>query len=509
MSYFVFIFAPINLIRIVLIENKMKRFFLLSVYAFCSISAIAGGLLTNSNQSINYERYPAREASIGVDGVYTNPAGVAFMEDGFHFNFNNQTAIQDRVTTTTYAPFAMGLKNHGDSTVERVGEAHSYVIPSLFAAYNKNTWSFQLGFHVNGGGGKLTYDDGLASLEKSIAVIPGALASFGANAYDADIYMKGRQYYFGLTAGVAKRLNDNLAVSLGARVLYGNHNYSGYLRNVQIRNAEGMAPLSSYVEKITAAAQQAAAAAEQYKAAGNAEAAAQYAAQAEKLKASAQQLSVPANGIEIDCDQTGFGIAPIIGIDYKIGKLNLAAKYEFETHMMLENKAHNSATAQYVPALAKFKDGEEVAENTPAMLTVGAQYEFLPKLRAGLGFHYYFDKQAEQFGDRQKLLDGNSYEFLLGVEYDINDKLQVSTGGWTSTFGLTDDYMNDLSFNTNSWSWGLGLGYKVSSKVQLNVAYFHSFYDTYKKESVESGIHCLDEFTRRNNVFGIGINVDL
>ena len=33
--------------------------------------------------------------------------------------------------------------------------------------------------------------------------------------------------------------------------------------------------------------------------------------------------------LELDCDQTGWGLTPIIGVDAKFGKLNLAAKYEF------------------------------------------------------------------------------------------------------------------------------------------------------------------------------------
>ena len=47
-------------------------------------TAMAGGLLTNTNQNIAFNRNFAREGAIGIDGVYSNPAGVAFLGRGFH-----------------------------------------------------------------------------------------------------------------------------------------------------------------------------------------------------------------------------------------------------------------------------------------------------------------------------------------------------------------------------------------------------------------------------------------
>ena len=43
---------------------------------------LAGGLLTNTNQHIAFNRMLSREASIAIDGVYYNPAGVAFLGEG-------------------------------------------------------------------------------------------------------------------------------------------------------------------------------------------------------------------------------------------------------------------------------------------------------------------------------------------------------------------------------------------------------------------------------------------
>ena len=48
----------------------------------------AGGILTNTNQNIAFNRNMARDGIIGIDGVYSNPAGVVFMDNGFHLSLD-------------------------------------------------------------------------------------------------------------------------------------------------------------------------------------------------------------------------------------------------------------------------------------------------------------------------------------------------------------------------------------------------------------------------------------
>ena len=44
----------------------------------------AGDYLTNTNQSIGFLRNPSRDGAIDIDGVYYNPAGVGFLDEGWH-----------------------------------------------------------------------------------------------------------------------------------------------------------------------------------------------------------------------------------------------------------------------------------------------------------------------------------------------------------------------------------------------------------------------------------------
>lgn len=478
-------------------------------------SIFAGGLLTHTNQNVVFLRNPARDAAIGIDGVYSNPAGVAFLDEGLHLSFTLQNALQIRTVKTDFPLFNYNMNNPGSSLHEYEGEANAPIIPSVQAAYNTGRWSFQFAFAVTGGGGKCIYNDGLGSFEQfvggsiySIANNPqlqSVMAAAGhkmGNGYAYDSYMKGEQYYFGITAGAAYRLSDNVSVYGGLRVLYGTANYSGYLKNIQVQcvRSDGSYTMENASNHFAGIAGELAAKAAYLGANGQAEAANQMTTAAN----AAQMLSYQTSDLTLDCNQTGVGIAPIIGVDYKTGRLNLAAKYEFQTRMRLENSANNSENAANVEMVSKYADGVKVAEDTPALLTIGAQYEITPALRVMAGWHHYFDVNTEQY---TKDMLGDTNELLLGVEWDINDAVQVSLGGQRTMYAFEDAGMTDISHNVSSYAVGFGVGVMVAKDVRLNAAYFHNFYGDYDMVSNVSGMDVKNSFTRANRVFGLGVDV--
>lgn len=476
--------------------NKLK-FISISILMLTAEVATAGGILTNSNQSVAFLRNPARDAAIAIDGVYSNPAGVVFLPQGFHLGLNIQNAHQTRTVTSTFAPFAYGADNNGKSTKQFEGEANAPILPSIHAAYNMDNWSLQFGFGVIGGGGKCTFDQGLGSFEGNVALLPmlsgqvdgiaamlnpnlGGLGLPAVNSYKMDTYMKGRQYYFGVTLGAAYKLDEHWSVYGGLRVLYGSANYYGYVKNIQagIQSPIGVQYVNAS-QTFKALAQQSMLQAGTYVAANQLPQAQKEAVKAAMLTA----LGSATEDVALNCDQTGWGVAPIIGVDYKTDKLNLAAKYEFKTRMRLKNKAANSASAANLEILNKYKDGNTVEEDSPGLLTVGAQWSVLPQLRLNAGYHHYFDKDATQYNNRQSKLDHDTNEYLFGVEYDFNKKVELSAGGQITRYGLADDYMEDMSFVVNSYSFGFGIGVHLTEKIKLNLAYFQTNYGTYNKTS--------------------------
>ena len=201
-------------------------------------TAHAGGILTNTNQSIDFLRNPARDAAIGLDGVYSNPAGVAFMPEGFHLGFNWQYAHQTRTINSTSPYFALGRKNNGQTMKTFEGVADAPFLPSLQGAYNTGDWSIQFNLSVPGGGGGCEFADGLGSFENVVGNIANQLKPFGAKGYDMDGYMQGRNYYFGFQLGTAYKINENLAVYGGLRLLYGTATYKAKISNIMVNVGE-------------------------------------------------------------------------------------------------------------------------------------------------------------------------------------------------------------------------------------------------------------------------------
>lgn len=442
--------------------KKLKSVCLAFMLATTVVSN-AGGLLTNTNQNIAFLRNPARDAAIGIDGVYSNPAGVVFLADGLHLSFNIQNAHQTRTIETGFPLFAYNVNKAGASTHKFKGEADAPVIPSIQAAYNKGNWSFQFNFALVGGGGKCTFENGLGSFEQAVSalVYQNAAASSGllTGGYDYSTFMQGRQYYFGGTLGVANKLTENLSVYGGLRLIYATANYYGYVKDIKLQTAAGT-----------------------------------------------MMADPTGTAIELNCDQTGWGVAPIIGVDYKTGILNLAAKYEFKTRMRLKNKSVNVGADYAGGQLDKFADGQKVAEDSPAMLTVGAQVEVLPSLRLNAGYHHYFDVDTKQY---TKEMLGDTNEYLFGAEYDINKWVQVSAGVQKTCYDLKDKVMSDLSFNVSSYSFGFGVGVNVTEKVKVNAAYFQTNYDTYNMTTTTAAGDKTDSFTRTNRVLGVGVDIKI
>ena len=93
----------------------------------------------------------------------------------------------------------------------------------------------------------------------------------------------------------------------------------------------------------------------------------------------------------------------------------------------------------------------------------------------------------------------------------------MSGGVQLTRYGLSDAYMNDMSFVVNSWTFGLGVGYQVSDKVKINAAYFQTNYDNYDMDLPEQNMSGLgltvpagkNSFTRTNRVLGLGLEVTL
>jgi long-chain fatty acid transport protein len=440
-------------------KRKMRKLLLLAVTATAFLTVRAGGLMTNTNYHIAFDRMMARGATFDIDATFSNPAGLAWGHEGWELSLNFQKPWQYRDIKL------------GETTYE--GKASAPIVPALFATYKKNRIAISAMIGIVGSGGFVEYKQGVPMYNM---LLGGMLAANGItpDQYKLNSEMKGKQYIYGGQVNFTYKISDCFAAAVGLRANY----YDGYYRGHVI------------------------------------------AADHPQLGELAKLL--------LDVDQKGWGITPIISLDFHKGPVTVAARYEFRTKLNPKNETNvldaglgtnliaammaadpagaqaklQALAAQLGNYTAPFADGARTRYDMPALLSLAVGYEFSPKLRATLEYHFFDDKNAKMANDRQKELKHGTHEILAGVEYDINEKFTVSCGAQRTDYGLSDGYQQNTSFACDSYSIGLGGAWNVTDKIRLNAGYFISLYSDYKKATSYGE----ETYSRTNNVIGIGID---
>jgi long-subunit fatty acid transport protein len=503
----------------------MRKFLAFIASMLITGSLLAGGLVTNNNQSAMFTRLQNRNASTSIDAVYFNPAGLTKLGNGLFASINNQTITQTQKINSDY-------KYLTGTPKEYVGNVKAPVFPGIYLVYNTGKLSFSAGFNPIGGGGGAEYKKGLPSFEMMIADIPPSLTAQGipTSQYSADIYFKGSSVYFGYQANVGYKINDKLSVAIGARLVTASNKYSGYLKNISINPnypafgaytggmvlahnfftsgatflnglasnatlaATGLTnaitgglspatPLSAMPPATVAGVTQLLGAAGISAAGMNiGTAAATLNAVSPAFTSKANTMTANAAGtqdITVDASQSGTGITPILSANYSpTDNLDIAVKYEFKTELNLKTKVVNGQGG------GVFVDGQTVIADMPAELSVGVDYRPVKKLLLSASFDEYFDKNVDYDGSESinlNEIDKNFVEYGLGAEYSINEKLRISAGWAHTETGINLNYQSDQSFSTNTNSFGAGFGYRITPMIDLNLGGQYTFYNDGKK----------------------------
>lgn len=468
------------------------------VMLIVSIPTFAGDYLTNTNQHATYLRMVARGASIDVDGVYYNPAGLAFLpKDGVQLSLTVQSAFQKRMIDATSSLWTMDGKN---STRNYEGKASAPVIPSFHGVWKTGKWAVSGAFSITGGGGKASFDRGLPMFDAGAIgmVTKESMGLLKPSMYNINSAMEGRQYIFGAQLGLSRKINDHIAVYVGARMNYFTGGYKGFL-NISLKDGVADKLVQGMIGQLVQGGMPL-----------------EQAQQVVSQKAGEMMKKLDDSKIDLDCDQTGWGLTPILGVDVKFGKLNLAAKYEFKANMNIENDTRTLNYPQGAePFMAPFKDGVNTPSDIPAFFSVAAGYEFLPCLRASVEYHFFDDKHAGMAGGKENYLKHGTHEYLAGVEWDIDKFMTVSGGFQKTNYGLSDEFQGDTSFSCDSYSLGFGARLNLTKALSVDVAYFWSKYSDYTKEQPRKDMLVSmkqpvdgdqDVYSRTNKVFGVSVN---
>ncbi len=510
----------------------MKKLALIAALVMLLQTAFGGGLLTNYNQSAQYVRMLSRNASLDIDGVFYNPAGLTSLRDGWHFAFYSQTIFQKREITAGF-PYLNSPDYEGETTIP--------VFPDLYGVYKKGNWAFSLGVGPVAGGGTATFDNGLPSFEIPISKAVPALAglsqispNLAVTGYDLDMELEASSIFWGIQLGATYDINEVISVYGGVRVMPSVNTYKGFIKNVKLTAggqtvaapefltgaagvvnnlaqvaytaASGLQPLMDLGAGVYTldeletnqyiSAQQRAQIEGGLLALGVSQAAIDqmnlgtvqgaYTGAGNQLAAQGESLSQNAASMEdryVDVKQKGMGFTPIIAVNISPNDdWNIALKYEHKTYLKLENETT-------VDDMGLFPDKAETQYDVPAIFTAGVGYRGLKWLEAQLSYNLYFDKGVS-YGNNvryqttgQQILreiDKNYYELALGLQFNLSDKFAISVGGLKSDMGVSDVYQSDFSFSNSSHTLAGGISWKLTDRITLDAGVLNTFYQKEK-----------------------------
>ena len=431
----------------------MKRVFSTIAVASFAIASFAGGLLTNTNQSASFVRNPARYASLDADAVYFNPAGTAFLKEGWTVSANWQMIRQDR-DVYSYAPIS-----------EHKGSVFVPIMPTFFGTYKTGDWAFSAFFGMPGGGGNAKFDNGLAMFN----TMGDELLKGFAVPLKASSVFESTQYLFSLQLGAAYQITDNLSAYGGIRANYTSLSYEGSISAKAIgldilaleltQTGLAFAPIVGIDYKV-----------------GDFNFGVKYEFRAvNTIKNDTKNLSSAALGWKM----------PQIGSNLD-GKLGLLA-----------------AQMPKLAALASLQDGEKFRNDAPALLSIGASWDITDRVKVMGAGTYYFDKDAKiesllGKSNTMKALSRNTFELLAGVEFKATEKLLLSSGIQFSDYGVNESYISQISFINDAFMIGAGGKYSINEKWDLN---FGACYANYA--------HFTDESARyRRTTLNVAVGVD-
>ena len=199
-----------------------KQNLICMLLVFVTSIAKAGGIMTNTNYHIAFDRMFARGATFDIDAAFSNPAGLVWGYDGWQMSLNFQKPWQNRDIETTF-PLLQPM--YGSQTHLFEGKASAPIVPALFASYKKDRFAVSTMIGIVGSGGFVKYDEGVPMFNVMLASM---LASKGItpDQYQLSSQMKGKQYIYGGQVNFSYKLLDCLSAAVGVRANY----YDGYYR---------------------------------------------------------------------------------------------------------------------------------------------------------------------------------------------------------------------------------------------------------------------------------------
>lgn len=415
----------------------MRGVLMAAVVVLVAATAFSGNIDILGIRSAEYLMELSRNAvSDNPDGVTYNPAGLAFMDEGFHVSVGYQYIGKDYTITGTWVGTA--------EETETGTNTPTTFIPNLYAVYRTGDWAAFCGFNAPAGGGKLEYENGLFFMPKLETLL--VQAQYGPTYFAMldEGSMEGSSAYLAGIAGVSYAITDNFSAGIAGRYTHGQRNYKGSGTFAVIDGAT-MQPVATVSE-------------------------------------------------EIDVERSASGMSGVFSVHYRPApNVGIAARYETATELDFEATANVQSNWELLmPYIA---DGAKQRRDLPAVAAIGVEMAVNDRLRFGASANYYFIENADQ-GEDDGINDAyeDGWEANISGRYQFSEKFAGALGYSYSNYGGNDSTYTDLEYNLNAGLLSGGVNWQASTAVDFTVAAGTTFFEegqgvgTYEGETYDKSV---------------------
>jgi len=436
---------------------KCLSFILIAMLILSAGSVLGGNIDYLTNRSVSYFRNFARNAATeGADLVSYNPAGLIFLEEGFHISFGNEFFLKDYTIDAT--PYW-----NTDTTVTYESNKPTLFYPDLYAVFRTGDWAVYGAFTVPAGGGSLDYKDGIYAMPLLETGVQRAMHG-GDPRYFAlmtEGSIEASSQYLAGTAGVSYAVNDILSVGFAGRYTSGKKNYSGTGDFVVMFDSipgDTVPPLPVGTEHRV-----------------------------------------------LDVEKTASGFNGIISIDVvPTEDMNIALRYETRTDLEFETTVTTNDWAAFGLPDSSYTDGYTQRRDLPAMFSGGISYRFSPEFQLSTMWNYYFVEDAAE--DSLDGLDDdytNGWDAGVGIDYQVSQRALLGLGYVYSNLGGNEDTFSDFEYNLDCHCIGGGVRYSLNDDMALTLAGGRNIY----LEGSGSGLYENSTYNKKVWYFGLGAEI--
>jgi len=417
------------------------------------ISGAASAQIDNLvNLSPEWVRTGARNAATDApDAAVYNPAGMTQLTPGVHISIGNQSLFRN--------PEHFYNLGFGDGPQTASQDGADWVLPNLYASFNRANTAFYTGYYLSGGGATANYSGGSVNTDLiALQALMGAQGAYGATSQQ---FFKASSAYHTIIAGASYSFNKTISVGMTAR----------YITAKNTANAG--------------------------------------------LTLTASPYDLPDAPLALKSEDAASGGGVILSMMVTPSE-NFKFTVRYESKVNLDFKTKTITDDFGITA-----DGTKSPRDLPAAIATGIEYKFSPRFKMMADYNYYFQTQADWgtgnvMGEEKEYsaMAGNASMTALAMEYAVSTKMKASVGGTWSVYNYADKdgyFTQPGAFETlidDNFSINTGITYSVSKIVDFTFGYMHN---VFKKDTVKAlNAYPMDvEVTTQNRMSTVAIGLNL